>query len=355
MPKKQICLFIIILQLFVIPNAVAQTFNPYGPLMPTTADDFWPKTLSGPNFNEFWNYHFYLNNGMKVHITFSVVNFGSFKSPVSGARISILNLEGQTYQVSREYPIERLVIDKDRFRMQLHPEREVFVEGRLPAQHRVRVFTRKDNVQYDIDLVFSDIQPGVAWGDALYGIRSEKIGIMTMIPHARVRGHVAVDDVRAEVRGTAYMDHTWQHQSSVRMIHSAYKFVHHTDGDNWDILYFMLPERRGEMATIGHRIVNENGRIKHFGVNKISRFSTSRIDGKDVGNEMDLVLSSGDTVRLLRRRDQEVHTTFGELGWLARRAVRSFLGGELVDFRGDGVLREGNREIRGHYNFVIID
>jgi len=349
-------IIILALTLFLLPTALhGQVINPGGPMRNVSAGDIMPRTLQGSGYNEFWNYHFYLNDGMSVHITFSVVDFGAFKSPVSGIRISIFNLYGETYQVSREYPIERLYLDRQRMRFQLHPERDFYFEGRLPDEHRIRVYNTKADVLYDIDLQLTDIQKGISWGDGIYTVGNDKIGIFTHIPYAKVSGHIAVNDKKKRVSGTAYMDHTWQHQSNVKIIDSGYKFISHAGPESWDIINFLLPASGKDSQTIGHRISRRNDRIGHYGVNRINNVRSERIQGKLVAKEFDLVLSNGSVLKIERTRHDEMHDTFGELGWIARMAVRRILGGELIDFRGGGLMRDGGQAVRGNYNFVIID
>jgi len=320
----------------------------------TQASDILPKTGQGNPFNEFWNYHIYLNKGIKVHITFSLVDFGSFKSPVSGIRLSILNLDGETYHVSREYPLEKLVIDAKQNRLQLHPERDFYFEGSLPESHRVRIFNRKDGVLYDIDLTFSDIQPGRIWGDGLYSIGEHQIGIITHIPFAKVRGHVAVNGVRENVEGTAYMDHIWQTQSTLRHVHGITRFVSHTSPSNWDLLLVVRPQQ-GTAPVVGYRLRQDQDGVSLQGVSHLTALRAGREQGRAVPLSKRLHMVGGLEIDITREANEEIFATFSELGFIARRVARTFLGGELVDFRGRGMIRENGMVTRGHYSMTVVD
>lgn len=322
---------------------------------PVSANLVMPQSLGQKGYNEFWNYHFYLDQDIRLHVTFSMVDFGSLKAPVSGIRISVQNFDGRTWQVSREYPIERLTLDQNRYRVRLHPERNFYFEGKLPEAHRLAIDFTKDGISYNIHLEFSDIQPGMMWGDGHYGVRDGGLTIVTHIPYARVSGHIQINEKKLNVSGTAYMDHTWQFESSVRMIHSAYKFIHHGSADNWEILYFILPQARGEHQTVGHRISNHNGSIRHYGINRIVTHQAERVDGKSVFNRMVIGAAGGGQLELRRTENREIHPTFGELSWIARRGIRSLLGGEVIDYRGRGVLIEDGVRYPGEYNFILID
>src|SRR5690606_37383685 len=112
----------VILVLVLSSTAIAQNFNPFGPLNQVGPEKVLPQSIGDSGYNEFWNYHFYLDQDIRVHITFSAVDFGAFKSPVNGIRMSIQNFDGKTWQVSREYPIDRLTIDEKNYQVRLHPE-----------------------------------------------------------------------------------------------------------------------------------------------------------------------------------------------------------------------------------------
>lgn len=334
----------------------AQISNPDGSITPADSDLIWAQTLEGSYFNEFWNYQFYFENGVKAHVIFSAANFGSLKSPVTGVRISVLYPDGEVYQIAREYPIERLVQDRDNHIFRLHPERDVWFEGALPEEHRIRINTSKDGVQYDLDLRFDNIAEGLKWGDGQFRIHDEKIGIITHIPYADVRGHISVDGRKKEVSGTGYMDHTFQNQTTTRLMHSGYRFVHHTDRENWDILYFLLPDKSRDRNTIGYRLTSNQGEVELNGIKKITSTSDGRAFGTNIPRIVEVEFSDGSTKRIARTEDEEKFSILGELGWVARRAARSFLGGEVVDFRGEGsLLGRSNRPVRGDYNFFIVD
>jgi len=349
--------FAVILLLLIAVNtqAIAQVYNPGGVLHRLTADDIWAQTLEGSYFNEFWTYHFYMDDGMKVHITFSIANFGSLKSPVSGVQISIDRLNGQLYQLSREYNINHLVQDKNNYVFRNRIDRELFFEGKLPEQQRVRINTSKDGVNYDIDLEIFNIANGFKWGDGKYRINSEQVGVFTHIPYAEVKGYVEVNNHRKNVSGSVYMDHVFQQQTTTRLVDSGYRFIYHEDANNWDVLYMMLPDNSDDRKVVGHRIVNRNGKISVQGLNNIEQFTTRNTFGEEVAREMAIRLSNSDTIRLTRRTDTEKFSLLGELSRFARRAARTFLGGEVIHFRGDAVLLEtGERPKRGHYNFLIV-
>lgn len=351
---KALLITVILLQVSII--AQAQISNPSGEIRSVNPDEIWAQTLRGSFYNEFWNYQFYFDNGMTAHIVFSAANFGSLKSPVSGVRISVYNPNGTVHQLSREYPIDLLIQDRENYRFQLHPEREIYFEGKLPNEHRIVINTVKDGITYDINLRLHNIQPAKKWSSGNFTVHDEQVGIVTHIPYARARGYISVNNNRSNVTGSAYMDHTFQNQTTTRLMDSGYRFVHHADSKNWDVTYMMLPEKNNrDNRTIGYRLISENGEITLKGVGKVHQFHAGSSFGDNLPRIVEIELENSSIMRISRMEDQEKFSILGELSWIARRAARGFLGGEVVDYRGKGVLQEtSHRPKNGNYNFFLI-
>lgn len=344
--------------LFIIPaqKSEAQVLNPTGNLNHSEPDDIWAQTLEGSHFNEFWNYHFFLNDDVTLYVTFSVANFGSLKSAVSGVQVSVHNLGDQIYQLSREYNLDHLVQDQEKFMFRNRMEREIFFEGKLPESHRIRIYTTKDGVTYDIDLQLKNISRGFKWDDGIYRIDRENVGIITHIPFAEVEGFISVDGHDKNVAGTAYMDHTFQNQTTTRLVNSGYRYIEHEDQNNWNILYFLLPRDRNERATIGIHLQNMNGSIRMRGIENISYMDKSSVFGDSVADYLELRLSNDESVSIRRTHDIERFSVLSELNRFARSVARRFLGGEVIHFRGYAVFSESNNsESKGYYNYFIVD
>lgn len=355
--KRRLSLSFALLSLFITGNAsFAQIQNPDGNLTTVPDDLIWAQTLNGSHFNEFWNYQFYFDNGMKAHILFSIANFGSLKDPVSGVRFSILQPDGTTYHISREYPISMLIQNRETYIFRPRLERELYFAGKLPDEHKIVIDTSKDGTPYHIELTFSNIVRGYKWGDGRFDIDNEEIGIVTHIPYADVSGFISVDGDLKRVNGTGYMDHTFQNQTTTRLMNSGYRFVNHTDRDNWDLLYFLLPADNRSRSTAGYRLKSENGIVSLQGIESIQETHQNEAFGKSIPRILELELEDGGSLRLYRTADQERFSILSELNWIAKRAARTFLGGEVIDFRGDATLQEpSHRPKQGHYNFFFVE
>jgi len=320
----------------------------------TTSEDIWAKTLGGSNFSEFWNYQIYLDNGMSLYIIFSVSDVSPLSSAVSGLRVSMYGLDGKKYNISREYPIENLEQDKAEHKFSLNPRQDnIWFKGELPNSHEIYINTAKDGHRYDIHLKFEDIQPGIKVGENMFDISGEQIGIITHIPFARVSGHAGINDNVKDVKGTAYMDHTFQNQSSMRLLQSGFRFIQHTSKDAWELTYFLQPQKEGD--TVGYHLSSENGHVKANQVRvgtDISRYARSN---REYPEEFNAQLDDGRALKFSDKKEIERRSIFADLSWLARNAVKALIGGDLTDHRGKGKMCIDDAPVKaGHFNYFIV-
>jgi hypothetical protein len=347
------CLTAILLSGLPFAEAPAPTVvPPEGELQPTSADDLRPRT-EGNRYNEFWTYHIFLENDTQVYLSFTRANFGSFKSAVSGLRLSIINFDGENYEVAREFPQEYFSFSpEDNYRLQLRPGREIWFEGKLPEEQRIRVQTSKDGVEYDLDLQISNIVPGVSWGNGEFRYDGESIGIIMHIPYADIEGTIRLNDKEKAVRGSVYMDQTYQTTITPKILASGFRYIRHSP-DDWEIGYLLIPEVRRETdRIIGYSIGLRDGEVMMWKpqlltVGEMSRFSKS---GRAPGR-LKADFNPGHSVSVQRIQDQERVSFLGELSRFSRRVVRGYLGGEVVEYRGKADINGQP----GYFNYFMIE
>lgn len=324
--------------------------TPAGSLRETTWRDMLPHTAQGSYYNEFWSYHFFLQDDLHLHMTFSLANFGSLKSAVSGGKLFVSNFNGNNYHVAREYPQEQLIIDESQGRMRLHPERDIFLEGRLPDSHRVYFATEKHGVSYHIDLHLTDIHQGHTWGDGIFHVEGDRMGIFVHIPKARVQGTVTINNQTLEVEGTAYMDHTFQTDLSSKVVSKAFRYVWHGDNE-FRAGYYLVPRNRSATPVIGIGLSGNGSGIQLHKPVSVSVERTSRLGGNDIPQHIRIDYASGEYYTLERSRDFQHVSFLEEISGLRRRLVRGFLGGEIVEYVGTGFIN-GSRPV--NYSFQMV-
>lgn len=315
---------------------------PSGEPEKTEASDIKPLNNKGSTFNEVWAYHIYLEDGTQLYVSFMLANFGTFMSPVSGARLSAINFDGEYYQVAREYPLREMDYDDEQYKLQLHPNRDIWFEGQLPESHRLRFRTTKDGIRYDIDLRFKNIQAGKRWGDGWFKVDRETIYIQSLIPYAEVVGKVSIAGTEKSVKGTAYMDHTYQSTITPRVLTSGYRYIFHgSGGKDWEIGYFLIPEDKSETNNIiGYGLKSLNGEIQLRQPEKIEL--GSRVDFKNgrVPGQLSVAYNPNGISKVSVIEGLERLSFLSELSGLRLRIARSYLRGEVFEYRGLGKLNE---------------
>ncbi len=312
--------------------------------------DMLPHTLEGDYYNEFWSYHIFLEEDLHLHITFSMANFGSFKSPVSGGKLFVSNFKGSNYQVAREYSMDHLIIDEEENKIRLHPGRDIYLTGKLPYEHHIYYRTSKDGVSYLVDLDFHDIHRGYTLGDGIFRLENEDMGIFMHIPRASVSGIVAINDDTLEVSGTAYMDHTFQTNLSSKVVDKGFRHITHTES-GFQVGYYLVPKRRSKTDVIGFAITKDNSPVTLEKPEQITVIDSDRIGVRTVPRYVEIVYQSGNRSVFSRQVDFQHVSFLEEIGGIRRRLVRSFLGGEIIEYVGTGII-DGDTPI--NYNFFLV-
>lgn len=320
---------------------------PEGGVRAVTVDDFRPHRAEGSAYNEVWSYTFLLNDGMQATMSLSQAYLGSLMSPVSGAEFSISGFDGRTYRAPKQYAAADLKFSPGTSKLQVHPN--IYVEGALPQRHRVHFEAGKDGIEYAVDLTFSDIAAGLTWGDGIFRLGSDRIGMFIHIPYARVAGTVTIDGVTKRVSGTVYMDHTFQSDFPTKLVRSAYRFVQHS-GD-MEVGHFITPASRYQDRVIGFAAVRKNGRFQLRKPESLQVVSTRRSLGVAVPNQLAVRYDGGGQTILNRERDQQTFSALEELGGIQKAVVKRYIGGEVVVFRGRGTTNQRGRIV---YDYFLV-
>lgn len=320
---------------------------PTGESRATMASDLRPQPAVGSAYNEVWSYTFLLNDGMQATMSLSKANLGSVMAPVSGAEFSISGFNGRTYRAPKQYGADDLVFTPRTNRLQVHPN--IFFEGALPQRHRVYFKAGKNGVEYEVDLRFSDIASGLTWGDGVFHLGDQQVGMFIHIPYARVRGTVSIDGVEKQVSGTAYMDHTFQSDFATKLVRSAFRYVQH-DG-KLEVGYFIAPSSRYENRIVGLAAVREQGHFRLRKPGAVRVVSARPGLGVDVPKQLLVQYDDGGQTILNRDRDQQSFSALDELGGLQKAIVKRYIGGEVVVFRGWGTTNQRGR-VAYDYFFV---
>jgi hypothetical protein len=338
MPISFLRLLILTLILPTTLMAQAITF-PSGSFRDAEQKDFRDVNLSSKYFNEIWTYHADLSDGMQVIINFSINDFGSsFKGRVTGTRLMVNMPDGKDYTVNKEYSPDTFVNEPDSNFIDLHPERTFWAKGRFENEHRVRYRTNKDGVLYDVDLTYYDIARGKVLGDGVYKFDSNEVGLYLLIPHAKVKGFVAVKGDTTFVEGTGYMDHIYQNNLSNEIIERSFRVK---SGDMNDGFYFhFLKLKKSNLQTpIGYGVRFQKGQATMLTPALIEQISNA-----DKPSQLDTQIRVKPyQMEALDIKVSEHLNTFSllnELGGVKRFLAKQVVGGELIEMNGRVSINE---------------
>jgi hypothetical protein len=187
-------------------NALPSATAPSGALRQTTTQDLLLVKRKPRWYNEMWSWQFLFDNGTQATLNFTWARLG-FKDPVCGADLSLAGFRGRNFSVGREYPEDRFQQQASPFRIQVHPD--IWAQGLPPNSHHVHFATTK-NEGYYVDLEFSRMVPGVAWGDGMWKAGEGDLSMVLPIPSARVKGRIGVGRDTISVEGWAVLEHVRQ-------------------------------------------------------------------------------------------------------------------------------------------------
>lgn len=332
MHKTPLLLFIVLL--FVPLSGLGQHLTfPSGMYRDLQPADFKEKNLSSKYFNELWTYHVDLDNGMQVIINFSINDFGSsFKGRVTGGKLMVNMEDGSSYVVNKEYHLETFTNEPDSNFLELHPERTLWAKGKFEDSHRVRYRTQKDGILYDVDLTYYDIVPGKVLGDGKYSFGSNEIGLYLLIPHAKVKGFVALNGDTTEVSGTGYMDHIYQNNLSNEIIERSYR-VKSGDENKGFYFHFLTLKKSNLQTPIGYGVRFHNGHVYLLTPSEIEQIAHGS-SPRELDTRIRVKPFQMEQLNITVTEHLNTYSLLDELGGIKRFLAKQVVGGELLEMNG---------------------
>jgi len=323
--------------LFLTTSALSAQ-SPNGSFRDTSPEDFVAKNLPSKYYNELWTYHADLNAEVQMVITFSINDFGSsFKERVTGGKLMVAWKDGQSYVVNKEYSPSDLISEAEDHYLRLHPERNYWAKGNLDNEHRLYYKTEKNGVKYDVDITFYDISQGKALGDGVYKIGSHELGLTIPIPHASVKGYIAINDDTLQVNGTGYMDHLYQNNLTTEIIDTSYRVKQGDDEDGFYFHFLKIKTGRSR-STIGYGVGYDNG-VAHL-------ISPSGVEVKESTNYLDSEVVFGTyqdgDIRVTVENLLNEYSLINELSSVQKFFVKRVVGGELLEKHGTVLINSIN-------------
>lgn len=311
----------------------------------TNAEDFLAKNLSSKYYNELWTYHVKLDNGVQVIYTFSINDFGAFKDRVTGVKLMVSWTDGNTYVVNKEYDPKSLINEADSTYLRLRHDRPYWANGNFDDEHVLNFQNTKDGVQYDLNLTFYDISQGKKMGDGIYKTGDNEIGMLLLMPHAKVKGYVEINGKRIQAKGVGYMDHIYQNNLSTELIDRSYR-IKTGNSQNGMFLHFITLNRDGVDAPIGYGVGYKNGKSYMITPSNIKKVETD----ENLDSEISIQTDQSSAIDVDVQEHFNTYSLLNELGRLQRFFAKRVTGGELLEMNGTVTI---DKDEPGYFYYLV--
>ncbi len=341
----------LLIALFLLP-AFAQSQHivkyPRGKFQDTDAEDFLARNLPSKYYNELWTYHINLDNGVQIVYTFSINDFGAFKGRVTGVKLFISWKDGKTYVVNKEYSPDTFVTDGENNYIRLHPDRPYWAKGSFDDTHRLFFHNTKDGIQHDVDLTFYDIAQGKILGNGVYSVDNDEIGISLLMPHAKVRGIVAINGDTVKATGVGYMDHVYQNNLSSEIIDRTYRIK--TGNAQNGMFFHFVKLRKTELQTpIGYGVAYKNGIAEMITPTAIQQLSSDK-KTRELDNYVMIKPFQTDSLNIRVKKHLNTYSLINELSGIKKFLAKKVIGGELVEMHGTVTI---NDKQPGYFYYMV--
>ncbi len=320
-----------VLTAFLAWPASALTF-PIGSLRPDSIGDLGPHSPASRSYNEYWTYQLWLNGGIQIQLNISRANFGSIKDPACGSDLALMGFRGRNYFVAREYPATNLVFDPAKARLSIH--QQIYFEGEPPKSHRVHFSTVKNGISYLLDLSFSGMHPGAVWGDGLFRMDGDQAGLFFHVPKATVKGRLAVNGDTLAVEGFGWMDHTYLTQYATKLMDVGYRYV--VTSGRVEGGYFIMKGK----GIFGYGLREENGKLALLRPKDLKALNIAPWGGVAMPGGLEFSFDNETATRFVRKENRQKVSAFQELNWFEKKGAKFLLGGEIIGYRGVGVVND---------------
>ena len=323
---------------------------PQGGFQNTTAADFDARNMQADHYNELWTYHINLENDVQVIYSFSINDFGTFKSRVTGAKLIVSWKNGKTYVVNKEYDVKDLVTKPDERFLRLNTERPYWAKGSFDGEHVLNFQNERDGVLYDLNLTLYDISKGKTLGNGVYKSGNDEIGIFLMIPHAKVKGFVAINGDTVQAKGTAYMDHIYQNNMSTELINKSYR-VKSGDAQNGFFAHF-ISMKNSSNNLIGYGVQYNNGSASMLTPRTLSILESTSVRNIKLDTRLRMKCYQMEPMTLQVDKHINTYSIMDELSGFQKFFAKRVLGGELIEMNGTLNVNDNKN---GYFYYMATD
>lgn len=326
--------FTILLALTIGAQICVGAKAPEGGLRATGVGDLLLTKRKPRWYNEVWSYQFLFDNGTQATLNYTYAKLG-IKDPVCGADFSLAGFRGRNHTVGREYPEDRFQQQANPFRIQIHPE--MWLQGLPPFSHHVRFATTKGD-GFFLDLEFSKMVPGVAWGNGSWSAGDGDITMILPIPSARVKGRVAVGKDTVEVEGWASLEHSRQSALVADILKRSFRA--YVTGDH-PLYLNAFQEKGGGWTGFGIQWTSAGPQLLPAG-----QIGISGLEGKMPPQAVSITTNDHRSLLFKRTTMAQSASILDGMEGVTRWVVKQFV--------GDVQISRGRTDPHGFYQYIVV-
>ena len=315
--------------MFVGSASAADVIPPKETERALSVNDFMPHANTTKEFNETWSYQFVFDNGTRAFVNYSTLYIPGTGKKI-GCDLGFWNFKGKTYTVGRQYPPERMTLDKAKSTIIIKGG-EYAMENKPGKGHHVFFSTEKGGT-FLLDLTFESAIQGKVPGDGVWTIGKQKFGQYIHIPYGRVSGKIAYNEDTLTVKGYAYMDQTWQTDQATEIAARSINFSTNAK----DPMYAGRISMTKSGALFGYTLYNSGSTTK-TAMPKEIKDGESAYSGKKFPKTALTVVFKNDVPEIkfaVNKTYQKASLLDKVDGWIAKKAMKFAAGGEVLFYRG---------------------
>jgi hypothetical protein len=302
-----------------------------------TAADAAPALSNTSGNSEIWSYVLLLEDGILVHLSLFRSNMGFPVGRVSGAELSVIGMTTDPVAMLRQYPDSNFEYRADGAvpRIAVHPR--IWVEGSPLGSQTLRFDSTKRGVRLRLDVRIEDPEPAAVWKEGVFEVGGNRIGWIPLIARGGVTGTLQIDDVSRPIRGTVYTDHSFITDRPDRLIETVYQFAAHEDP--WAVGMVLRTSRRAGRTHVGYVVEPAGSGAVARPISAVEGLFVERYQDVYYPQRVDLRTPNG-LLSLTEATARQRFSLLADLSSIKRLLFRTFIGGELVFVRGDGLIDE---------------
>ena len=134
--------------------------------------------------------------------------------------------------------------------------------------------------------------------------------------------------------GTAYMDHTFQTDVGPKIAKQGTRFIHHSP-NGYDVGYILFINKKDKY--LGYSLHSNSNKITALDISQVEAVKTKKTSGvKNFIQSMTVLFSDGSKRAVTFDTPTYKLSVLDEFGYFTKKVVKTFMGGEVVHFRGKG-------------------